>query len=188
MAATVRRLDFDRNNGMNAPQLLLATARNLQTYRPEYKSSDVEAVAPVIALLTNRLLVSAHWSVSYSATYTTHSSPIRWRLFGSGPRLAWEWAAVIIFAGLLIAVLASVVLSWCYRFMPGPWLELGGMLIAGNRSPPIASLAQTSKAKLDEVRLHLHVGDNDGERAKLSDRPPPLGLELDPSKEYLYCA
>jgi len=60
---TVSRLDGFLQD-MNIAQWLLAIARELRSRRPEY-SSDVEALSPSIALLTNHLLTIAQWNVTW---------------------------------------------------------------------------------------------------------------------------
>ena len=107
------------------PNLLISISRTLQAYRPEYNISDSFALAPVLAVLSNRLLSIAKWNITYSSDHQTESSPIIWQLFGSGPRLKWEWITVIILAVLMIAVTTSLVFSLIHRHVSGEWLRPG---------------------------------------------------------------
>ncbi|CAJ2499913.1 Uu.00g027660.m01.CDS01 [Anthostomella pinea] len=151
MKATTARLET-LIDGLNAVWYMLAAARNLRTARMEY-ASDAEAMAPVLALLATRLLSVADWNVSYTDAQQVTSSPIQWQLFGSGPRLPWEWVTVMVVGVLILALLGSLYVSFAYRIVPGEWLKVGGMLIAANSSSPIEGL----KAALGEPEEQLET-------------------------------
>jgi hypothetical protein len=143
---TVSRLDSFLQD-MNIAQWLLAIARELRSRRPEY-ASDAEALSPSIALLTNHLLMIAQWNVTWPEDgEKVESTPLRWQLYGSGPRLPWAWAAVTILIILAIALLASLALSFWHRIVPGEWLRPAGMLVAANSSLPVAGLADALDLK-----------------------------------------
>jgi hypothetical protein len=159
--ATTTRLDNFLQD-MNTAQWMLAIARELRTRRPEY-ISDAEALSPSIALLTNHLLTIAKWNVTWPEDgEKIESTPLRWQLYGSGPRLPWAWAAVGILAVLATVMIASLVLSFWHRIVPGEWLRPAGMLVAANSSIPVAGLADALDLKkhrneLGMLRVRLGV-------------------------------
>ncbi|KXS97507.1 hypothetical protein AC578_4615 [Pseudocercospora eumusae] len=171
------------------PNLLVSISHTLQTYRPEYNISDSVALAPVLAVLCNRLLSIAKWNVTYSSDHQIASSPIIWQLFGSGPRLKWEWIAVIILAVLLIAVTTSLGFSLVYRHVPGEWLRPGGMLVAANLSPEIETLRAAVEGAENEKEMagmQLVVRSLPGrKRVMICDANiRPLTGPIEISKEY----
>jgi hypothetical protein len=154
LRATVSRLDNFLQD-MNTAQWLLAIARELRSRRPEY-ISDAEALSPVTALLTNHLLTIAQWGVTLPRDgEKVDSTPLRWQLYGSGPRLPWAWAAVAILAILATALIASLTLSFWHRIVPGEWLRPAGMLVAANSSLPISGLADALDLKKDRSELGM---------------------------------
>lgn len=159
--ATVSRLDSFLQD-MSTTQWLLAIARELRARRPEY-ISDTEALSPVTALLTNYLLTIAQWGVTLPEDgEKVESTPLRWQLYGSGPRLPWAWAAVTILIVLAIALLASLTLSFWHRIVPGEWLRPAGMLVAANSSLPVSGLADAldlkkHRSELGMLRVRLGV-------------------------------
>lgn len=164
--ATTSRLDNFLQD-MNTAQWLLAIARELRLRRPEY-ISDAEAMSPIIALLTNHLLTIAQWGVTWPEEGDkVTSTPLRWQLYGSGPRLPWAWAAVTILAILAIALIASLTLSFWHRIVPGEWLRPAGMLVAANSSLPVSGLADAldlkkSRGELGTLRVRLGVAGSTG--------------------------
>jgi hypothetical protein len=159
--ATVSRLD-GLHQGMNLTQWLLAIARELRSRRPEY-TSDAEALSPSIALLTNHLLTIAQWSVIWPEDgEKVESTPLRWQIFGSGPRVSWAWSSVAVLAILAISLMGSLALSFMRRIVPEEWLKPAGMLVAANSSLPIAGLAgaldpKQSRGELGMLRIRLGV-------------------------------
>jgi hypothetical protein len=159
--ATALRLDHFLQD-MDTAQWLLAIVRELRSRRPGY-ASDAEALAPSIALLTNHLLTIAQWGVTWHEDgKTVQSTPLRWQLYGSGPRLPWAWAAVTILAILVLALVASLALSFWHQIVPGEWLRPAGMLVAANSSLPVAGLAEAldlkkHRSELGMLRVRLGV-------------------------------
>jgi hypothetical protein len=152
--ATASRLDNFLQD-MNTTQWLLAIARELRSRRPEY-ISDAEALSPSIALLTNHLLTIAEWGVTWPEDgEKVESTPLRWQLYGSGPRLPWAWAAVTILAVLATVLIASLILSFWHRIVPGEWLRPAGMLVAANSSIPVAGLADALDLKKHRIELGM---------------------------------
>jgi hypothetical protein len=97
--------------------------------------SDAERLSVVLGvLLQNMLSVSNKYRTSLPATLPSHpteiitSFPIQWQLYGSGPRLAWEWLTVLVLAIVLLSLCFGVYQTLRHWIGSGPWTELGGMM------------------------------------------------------------
>lgn len=142
------RLDRLLDDGL-VPNMV-RTARRLAFLNPRFSSptggdkddDDTLSMAPVLAAMAQHLLTIAEWNTTTSSgpgATTVPSYPIRWQIYASGPREAWEWAAV----GILAVVLSTVLLGGLYglagRVEPGPWLEMAGALLLANQSGTMRS-------------------------------------------------
>lgn len=150
---------------MTSAQWLLEIAREVRTRRNTSYASDVEALAPVVALLTNQLLATASWNVTYANDQRVESTNIRWQLYGSGPRLPWAWTSAIVLVVLTLAISASAILSFWHMVVPGEWLKAGGMLVAANSSPPVAKLHQAlsqERRELEAIQIAVRFNAQSG--------------------------
>jgi hypothetical protein len=125
-------------NSSFAEHLVLA-ARRLKQSAPGF-DTEIESLAPVVALTMQRLLTTATWTMTASPTTNVTSFPIRWYVYGSGPRLNWQWVTGAIFSVLILILSYGVYLMLRYRMAPGPWLKLGGMLNAANAADKMYSV------------------------------------------------
>jgi hypothetical protein len=148
------------------PQFLLLS-RNTQTIDPVV-NSDAMGLSIVVGVLLQNVLSmgNKYWSPLPSSLPSRSeerlaSYPIQWQLYGSSPRLKWEWAAV--------AVLVIVLLSFCfgmyqtlrYWMAPGPWVQLDGMMMMiAQQSPPLQDIGDEKKA---QKRTYLVEKDGSGE-------------------------
>jgi hypothetical protein len=75
--------------------------------------------------------------------------------------LAWEWASVIVLVVILSTLLIGGLFSLIYQIEPGPWLEVGGMMLAANEAEKmksvIGSIAGVASQKAKEARFHVRV-------------------------------
>ncbi|OJD30499.1 uncharacterized protein BKCO1_5900070 [Diplodia corticola] len=62
----------------------------------------------------------------------TLQGPIRWKIYGSGPRLQWQWAISAVIGVTALVQLFDIWLLLRHRQAKGLWLGLGGMLVAAN--------------------------------------------------------
>ena len=147
--ATLVRLEA-LSQDTTAAGLFLGMARQMRKNRTEFLN-DTEALAPVLAVFASQLIAQATWNTTLSEQYST-LSPVRWQLYGSGPRLPWEWAASTILGILLLALLGGLSMDLWYRITPGEWLKPAGMLLAANLSPRMRDLERLVKG--DEEKLH----------------------------------
>lgn len=154
---------FDRFNSfvaaLTSDELLLTAARTLQGYRPDF-ATDQATIAPVLAHVANHMVAVAGWGYNHTENLTVDPSlsQINWQVYGSSPRLRWEWAASIIL-GVLVAALSGVAgfMLWL-RISPGEWLKPAGVLVAANLSEKIDRLVQTvdkGEKDLGDVRFRL---------------------------------
>jgi hypothetical protein len=96
-------------------------------------------------MLMSELITAAEWTVTTSPTETVTQGPVRYNLYGSGPRLPWEWAIVIVI-GIIIAIVCwDISILVVRRISPGPWLSLSGMLLAANSAPKMAGIGSNGQ-------------------------------------------
>lgn len=84
-------------------------------------------------------------------TESTTSYPLRWCVYGSGPRLSWEWTAGAVLCFFVVFPSYDVFLLLYYRIAPGPWLKVGGMMVAANTAKRMASLDGSTGGVLREA-------------------------------------
>lgn len=124
---------------------MVRTARRLAYLNSNFSATDdTPSMAPVLGLLAQHLLTVAEWNtttaLSSGPEATTVSFPIRWQIYASGPRMAWEWAAVTVLVILLLVLLAGGLHGLVRRIEPGPWLEMAGLMLLANQSETMSSV------------------------------------------------
>jgi hypothetical protein len=153
------------------PHLIL-TARTLQAPGLDF-GSDAAAMSAVIAILAQQQLSTALWTFRVHEDHLIASWPVCWQLYGSGPRLTWEWIAIAVLGIIFLVTINHIGLLLGYRIQPGLWLDLSGMLqVAYGTCEPLPAVdklllkpsphAQQERAKEfdDEIRFKIKVGDN----------------------------
>lgn len=174
---TMKRLEH-LSPSVNTSQWLMSIAREVRRRRPEY-ASDIEALAPTIAFLTNHLLAIARWDIGFSDTDQVQSENVRWQVYGSGPRLQWEWCVAVVFGILALSLVGCMVLSFYRRIVPGEWLTPAGMLVAANCSTPIVEVQKDSREEqsgIENVRIRVaQVGQT--ETATLANAKDGRGID-----------
>ena len=125
--------------GSSLVQHMAMSAHQLRMRQPGFQT-DVESLTPVIAIMLQHRVTIAHWNMTASATESTTSYPLRWYVYGSGPRLSWEWAAAAVLCFFAVFLFYDVFLILYYRIAPGPWLKVGGMMVAANAAEKMTSL------------------------------------------------
>lgn len=151
---------------------MVKTARRLAYLNPNLSSpaDDAPSMAPVMAVMAQHLLTIAQWNTTMSPSSssglrgatTVSSYPVRWQIYASGPRLAWEWAAVAILAVVLLAVLAGGLYGLVRRVEPGPWLEVAGIMLLANQSGTMGStegsVGGAASEKAEKARYYVRGG------------------------------
>ena len=126
--------------GSSLNQHLALVAQKLRITQPSFES-DTASLASVVAIMMQHLITVAAWNLTPSPTDLTTHYPLRWYVYGSGPRLPWEWAIGLVLCFFLVFLAYDVYLMLYYRISPGPWLTLGGMMAAaGNTAKKMKSI------------------------------------------------
>lgn len=122
--------------------------------------SDADGLAIILGvLLQNLLSVSNKLRSPLPTTSTLQPServtsyPLQWQVYGSGPRLAWEWIAVTILTVVLASLLFGLYQTLRYRMGPGTWVELGGMMVIAQTSPPLQDIEKEEEARKRVYRV-----------------------------------
>jgi hypothetical protein len=166
-----------------AEQLLLG-ARSLKSTRPGFES-EIDSLAPAVALVMQSLITTARWNMTTSATETVTSYPIRWYVYGSRPRLIWKWATGIVLSVLILLLFFDVYLILRYRVAIGPWLTLGGMLIAANAMREMGHIQRGCAGVASDTskRMKYCVRDVGDIQAEITD-DASQGTLLEKGKRY----
>ena len=117
--------------GSSFAEHLVLEARRLKATSSGFEA-EIESLTPAVALIMQYLVTTANWNMTASPTEETTSFPVRWYVYGSGPRLFWEWATAAVLSVLILTVFFDVFLILGYRIAPGPSLTLDGMMNAAN--------------------------------------------------------
>ena len=179
---TTKRLER-LSPAMSTSQWLMSIAREVRRRRPEY-ASDTEALAPTIAFLTNYLLTIANWDIAFSETDQVESENVRWEVYGSGPRLQWEWCIATVFGILALSLGGCMVLSVCKMVVPGEWLTPAGMLVAANCSGSIVEVRDAVREQhgnIEDIRILVAQV---GEKHTATLAVARYGEGIDRSKTY----
>lgn len=121
-----------------AQQLILA-ARYLKDSTPGLES-ETEGLASVVAFTMQHFITTARWNMTASPTKNVTSYPIQYFVYGSGPRMKWEWAAGAVLSIIILLLSYDVYITLRYRVAPGSWLTLAGMMNLANSSKRMPSV------------------------------------------------
>lgn len=150
------------------PHLAMA-GRTLQAQHPSF-TSDVAALAPIVATLAQQQLSTASWALRAHTETLIPSAPVHWQLYGSGPRMKWEWITMAVLVILFIVMANHVLLLVVYRIQPGSWLEMGGMLRTAHKtSGPLSSVDKVYGTSSLSERNDLAKRADDGIRYEVVD-------------------
>lgn len=137
--------------------------------------NTMDGLAMVVATILSNCLSTFSWDFEEVDGMTTAQGPIRWEIYGSGPRLTWQWAIAVVLGVNILVQLFDVWLLIFKRQAKGLWLTLGGMLVAANASERMASVTDDQGAgfvpeKGKFVRYFIRQTqstENDGTKATL---------------------
>lgn len=134
------------------PQFLLIS-RNLQAIDPNV-DSDAMGLSIVMGILLQNILSMSnkYWSSLPSSLPSRSedrivSYPIQWQLYGSSPRLGWEWVAVAVLAIVLLSSCFGIYQTLRHWMAPGPWVRLDGMMMIAQRSPKLEGIGDEETAR-----------------------------------------
>lgn len=170
--------------GSSFVQHLVLSAKHLRSLRPDFET-EIDSLTPVVAFTMQHLLTKARWNMTPSATETVTSYPVRWYVYGSGPRLTWEWAAGIILSSLILMLFYDVYLTLHYRVNPGPWLNVRGMMFVANTAERMESAAGSSAgvATQKSRKARYFVRDVENGRMEVTDEADKGNL-VDKTQRY----
>lgn len=169
LRSTLNRIDRLLDTGIVHHMAL--TSRRLAELNDGFSnttSPDAASMAPVLAVLAQHLLTIASWNMTASPDpeATVESFPVRWQVYGSGPRLAWEWAAVVILVVVLLVLLLGGLSGLTSGLKPGSWLETAGMMLLANKSNTMesvkGSIGGQMSQKAAEAKYYLQESRSSG--------------------------
>ncbi|KAG9188045.1 hypothetical protein G6011_01968 [Alternaria panax] len=147
------------------PQFLLIS-RNLQAIDP-IVNTDAMGLSIVMGVLLQNIFSTSnkYWSPlppSLPSRFeeVISSYPIQWQLYGSSPRMNWEWAAVAILVIVLLSFCFGMYQTLRYWMAPGSWVQLDGMIMIAQQSPPLDDIGDEKKA---QKRIYSVVKEGSGE-------------------------
>ncbi|KAF3933819.1 hypothetical protein ABW20_dc0110224 [Dactylellina cionopaga] len=151
----------DFTNGFVSFMAILVKA--VQGRRPE-SPTGAGAVAPGIAAIVQQTISSGDFSDI--DTDQEVCSSIRWEVYGSGPRLPWQWAIGVVLAfGILIAFVDF--LAWLNpRVYVAEWISVFGMLTLANGSPKLDAFEDKDAAE----KSLLYVVETESGEVELRER------------------
>jgi hypothetical protein len=170
--------------GSSFGEHLLLAARSLKATRSGFES-EIDSLASAVALVMQSLITTARWNMTVSATETITSYPVRWYVYGSGPRLLWQWATGVVLAVLILILFFDVYLILRYRVATGPWLTLGGMLNAANAGRKMGHIQGGCAGVASDAskRKKYYVRDVGDRQAEITDGAGQ-GTLLEKGKRY----
>lgn len=128
-------------------------------------SSDTAGLSIVIGTLVQNILsTSSKYRSTLPSTLPSRpedkvtSYPLQWQLYGSGPRLAWEWISVLVLLVVFTSYLFGMYQTLLYWTGPGFWTELGGMMRLAQASPKLKDIEDENKARKRMYRVKRDTG------------------------------
>lgn len=108
--------------------------------------TTTDGLSIVLSTIFSNFLTTFAWTLSEIPNETTKHGPVRWQIYGSGPRLPWQWVSAAIIAVSIVVQLVDIFCVLWWRRMKGRWLSLGGMLMAANAAERMESVAEDQGA------------------------------------------
>lgn len=131
--------DLSRPNGF--VQHVLSIRDNLLKIGLSSPNSGV-GLALVVAGMVQHIFTMAEWELVGidPGKDLVRSTGVRYQVYGSGPRLAWEWAIATVLAIILLLLIYDLFLTLSQRINVGEWLSLSGMMVAANYADRMPSV------------------------------------------------
>jgi hypothetical protein len=149
-------------------EYMVMVANNLQTVNTALTSSTA-AMSAVIGFTFQHILTLGEWNVT--RTDQQVANHFRFAVYGSGPRLAWEWVAVLILIVPTLACCYDVFLIVGRRLTIGPWLQLPGMMLAANASTEFSNPVSNCSGVVRSEATNFFVRDRGSGRMEITDHP-----------------
>lgn len=130
---------------VNLTSLIITIADSLMSLNRGY--SESLAISAVVGAIFADMFTSFEWTYTDISGNTTYQGPIRWQIYGSGPRLPWEWTIAIVLGVVVMIQVYDLGLLFRYNGLAqGYWLSLDGMMRTANSSPQLSDNSDTQNA------------------------------------------
>lgn len=103
--------------------------------------NTTDGLAVVLSIVFSNFLTAFSWTLDDIPEKNVRHGPVRWQIYGSGPRLPWQWVTAAVIAVSIIVQMVDIFYILIQRRRKGPWLSLGGMLVAANAASRMPSIA-----------------------------------------------
>ncbi|KAI9765590.1 MAG: hypothetical protein M1840_007279 [Geoglossum simile] len=108
---------------------------------PEQAGLGAQGLAPVVGTVLQHLITVAQWDTTVpNPELLVRHFPLHYELYGSGPRLPWQWAITAVVLVVIAMMLFDIWLLASYRVRTGPWLSVKGMMLAANAANKMKSV------------------------------------------------
>ena len=136
----------------------------------------MDGLSVVLSVIFSNFLTTFSWTLEELPDATTKHGPIRWQIYGSGPRLPWQWVSAVVIGVSIIIQLVDIVYVVWERKAKGTWLGVGGMLVAANAAAKMPSIVDeqgagfvTDKGKFVKYYIRQKRDANGSVKATLID-------------------
>lgn len=151
---------------------LLQAARQLRATYPDY-DTDASALSHLIAFWAQHTTTLADWTLTTDPdpTVTKSSSPSRYKVYASGPRLRWEFAILLVPAWLFAVLFTGVSLTLWRRVRLLSCTDAPGMLFvkksasSRSRSQGVGSLHALEDLETGMYGVRIWVDEQGGVEA-----------------------
>jgi hypothetical protein len=134
---------------LNFTSLTVRMADSLAEISTDYDQMD--GLAFVVGSIFSSIVTGFEWTYSNVENSTTRHGPVRWQVYGSGPRLPWEWVIGIVPGVLIVVHLVDTVLLVRKRLTVGPWLKIEGMMVAASTAPTLSRVSEEKGMGIGQV-------------------------------------
>lgn len=138
---------------------LVHMSRVLQTTDSAIRS-DAAGLSVVIGVMAQNLLAVSNThrpllptTLSADLDRVITSRPLQWHVYGSRPRVSWQWLTVIVLSTLIMGLCYSLFLSLYHWMGTGSWLDLGDMMRMAHESANLENMDNEVMAQQQIYRV-----------------------------------